>query len=140
VTGSAGFISGRKSLRREAVAVDGIEYVGLVASTLATFAFLPQVVKTWRTRSANDFSLATLFLLEAGTGLWVVYGVWRDAPAIWLGNAVTFALAGFILSVKMKGVLFSRRSPAARSKPSSSVIDQAAINQHFAPTVDECRP
>jgi len=120
--------------------MDGIEYVGLVASTLATFAFLPQVVKTWRTRSANDFSLATLFLLEAGTGLWVVYGVWRDAPAIWLGNALTFALAGFILSVKIKGVLFAVGSPAAKSKPPSSLIDHAVVNGQFAPMVDECRP
>lgn len=81
--------------------MDGIEYLGLVATSLATFAFLPQVVKTWRTRSADDFSLATLLMLEAGVGLWIVYGVLRDAPAIWLGNGVTFALAGFILLMKI---------------------------------------
>jgi len=98
--------------------MDGIEYIGLVASSLATLAYLPQVVKTWRTRSANDFSLTTLLMLEAGTSLWIFYGVLRDAPAIWLGNGVTFALAGFILLVKMKSVLFSISSPAARSKPS----------------------
>ncbi len=81
--------------------MDGIEYIGLVASSLATLAFLPQVVKTWRTRSANDFSLITLLMLEAGTGIWIFYGVLRDAPAIWLGNGITLALAGFILSVKI---------------------------------------
>ncbi len=85
--------------------MDGIEYVGLVASTLATLAFLPQVVKTWRTRSAQDFSLLTLFLLEAGVSLWIFYGVWRGAPAIWLGNGVTLVLVGFILTVKMENVL-----------------------------------
>lgn len=85
--------------------MDAIEYLGLAASSLATLAFLPQVVKTWRTRSANDFSLVTLLMLEAGTGLWILYGMMRDAPAIWLGNGVTLALAGFILSVKLKGVL-----------------------------------
>jgi MtN3 and saliva related transmembrane protein len=98
--------------------MDNIEYVGLVASSLATLAFLPQVVKTWLSRSANDFSLATLLMLEAGTILWILYGVLRDAPAIWLGNGVTFALAGFILLVKMKSVLLSIGSPAGRSKPS----------------------
>jgi MtN3 and saliva related transmembrane protein len=61
--------------------MDSIEYVGLVASTLATLAFLPQVVKTWRSRSAKDFSLLTLLLLEAGVSLWIFYGAWRDAPA-----------------------------------------------------------
>lgn len=82
--------------------MDVIEYLGLLASTLATLAFLPQVVKTWRSRSANDFSLVTLVMLEGGCGLWIFYGVLRDAPAIWLGNGVTLALAGFILLVKLR--------------------------------------
>jgi MtN3 and saliva related transmembrane protein len=82
--------------------MDAIEYLGFVASALATTAFLPQVVKTWRTQSARDFSLATLLMLEAGAGLWLVYGLLRAAPAIWLGNGVTFALAGYILWVKLR--------------------------------------
>jgi MtN3 and saliva related transmembrane protein len=92
--------------------VDGIEYLGLAASSSATLAFLPQVLKTWRTRSANDFSLITLLMLEAGTVLWIVYGLLRGAPAIWLGNVVTLALAGFILSVKIKNEFDCRKSPA----------------------------
>lgn len=85
--------------------MDSIEYVGLVASTLATLAFLPQVAKTWRTRSAEDFSLVTLLMLEAGTALWICYGLWRGAPAIWLGNSVTLTLVGFILWVKAENML-----------------------------------
>jgi MtN3 and saliva related transmembrane protein len=85
--------------------MDNIEYLGLVASSLATLAFLPQVVKTWRTGSAKDFSLITLLMIEAGTSLWIFYGLLRDAPAIWLGNGVTFALVGLILSVKIKNLL-----------------------------------
>ena len=86
--------------------MDSIEYLGLVASSLATLAFLPQVVKTWRTGSAKDFSLTTLLMIEAGTSLWIFYGVFRSAPAIWLGNGVTLALVGLILSVKIKNLLF----------------------------------
>jgi len=99
--------------------MDDVEYLGLVASSLATLAFLPQVVKTWRSGSAHDFSLATLLMLEAGTGLWMIYGVLRDAPAIWLGNGVTFALAGFILSVKVRGPLSRLGSPTEGSEPSA---------------------
>ena len=94
--------------------MDDVEYLGLAASSLATLAFLPQVVKTWRTRSANDFSLVTLLMLEAGTGPWIVYGLLRDAPAIWIGNGVTLTLAGFILSVKMKSVLDCNKAAARR--------------------------
>lgn len=95
--------------------MDSIEYVGLVASTLATLAFLPQVVKTWRTRSADDFSLVTLLMLEAGTSLWICYGVWRAAPAIWLGNSVTLTLVGIILWVKAENGLAYRKP--ARCRP-----------------------
>ena len=91
--------------------MDGIEYLGLLASTLATLSFLPQVAKTWRTRSARDFSLVTLLMLEAGTLLWIVYGVSRDALAIWLGNGVTLTLVGLILWVKVRGALSGRDGP-----------------------------
>ena len=90
--------------------MDNIEYLGLVASTLATLAFLPQVIKTWQSGSAKDFSLTTLLMIEAGTSIWIVYGVLRGAPAIWLGNGVTFALVGLILSVKIKNLLSHNKS------------------------------
>src|ERR1700727_2391499 len=96
--------------------MDGTEYLGLAASSLATLAFLPPVGRSWRTRSAHYFSLVTLLMLEAGTGLWIVYGVLREAPAIWLGNGVTLALAGFILSVKMNSVLDCNQGAARHAR------------------------
>ena len=44
--------------------MDGIEFIGFVAGLLTTFAYLPQVMKTWRTRSADDFSLPPYDMLE----------------------------------------------------------------------------
>jgi MtN3 and saliva related transmembrane protein len=73
-----------------------------VAGVLTTFAFLPQAVKTWRTRSADDFSLPTLLMLEFGVGLWTIYGVMRAAPSVWIGNGITLVLAASILSVKLR--------------------------------------
>lgn len=99
--------------------MDGIEYIGLAASSLATLAFLPQVVKTWRTGRANDFSLSALLMLEAGASIWIFYGVLRDAPAIWIGNAVTLALVGFILPVKMRSGLVQK----PQKKMTSTTVD-----------------
>lgn len=82
--------------------MDRIEFLGLIAGILTTFAFLPQAVKTWKTRSARDFSLPTLLMLVAGVGLWTIYGVMRAAPSVWLGNGTTMLLAAFILSVKLR--------------------------------------
>lgn len=81
--------------------MDGIETLGFVAGLLTTFAFLPQAIKTWKTGSARDFSLPTLLMLVAGVTLWTLYGVMRNAPAVWSGNGVTMVLAAFILSVKV---------------------------------------
>lgn len=91
--------------------MDKIEYLDLVASSLGTLAFLPQVVKTWRMGSAKDFSLITLLMIEAGCSLWIYYGLLRGAPAIWLGNGVTFVLVGLILSVKIKNLLSYIKPP-----------------------------
>ena len=81
--------------------MDWTESLGLVAGVLTTLAFLPQVVKTWKTRSARDFSLPTVMLLVAGSGLWGVYGVLRAAPSVWLANGTTATLTAFILSIKL---------------------------------------
>lgn len=79
-----------------------IEILGLAAAVLTTFAFLPQAVRTWRTRSADDFSLPTLLMLVVGVGMWTIYGVVLGAPSVWIGNGITMMLAAFILSVKLR--------------------------------------
>ena len=99
--------------------MDRIEYLGFVASLLATAAFLPQVGKTWKTLSADDFSLLTLIMLIVGAGLWTIYGSIRGAPAIWLGNGVTGMLTTFILIVKLSG---SRQSVTLDKRPANLQI------------------
>jgi len=75
--------------------------LGLLAGALTTTAFLPQLIKTWKTRSADDVSLGMLLTLCAGIILWIVYGVSiHDLPLI-VANAVTFILAFTILCLKL---------------------------------------
>ncbi len=76
--------------------------LGLAAATLTTAAFLPQVIKTWRTRQTRDISLGMFSVLCLGICLWLLYGFLRgDLPLI-IGNAITLALAGAILVLKLK--------------------------------------
>ncbi len=82
--------------------MDAITALGLVAGTLTTLSFAPQVVRAWRTRSTADLSLATLVVFLAGLLLWLAYGVVRGDPAIIAANAVTALLVGLILSIKTK--------------------------------------
>lgn len=82
-----------------------MEYVntlGLVAGTLTTVAFLPQVVKTWRTRVARDISLGMFAIFSAGSLLWALYGVFIHSLPIVLANTVTLALALTVLYFKIR--------------------------------------
>ncbi len=78
------------------------ELVGYVAASLTTIAFLPQVIRIWRTRSARDVSLPTFVLFTIGVALWLVYGVMLTAWPIIAANVVTLALAGLILILKLR--------------------------------------
>ncbi len=79
-----------------------VTLIGLVAAACTTLAFLPQAIKTWRTRSTGDLSLPMFLLMTFGVALWMVYGlVLGDWPLI-IGNAVTLLLSGSILFCKLR--------------------------------------
>jgi len=82
--------------------VDGVTVLGFAAALVTTLAFLPQVIKVWRTRSTADISLLTFLTLCAGIVLWLAYGVLKtDFPLI-AANGVTLVLAGTILVFKLR--------------------------------------
>ena len=76
------------------------ELLGLIAGVCTTIAFVPQVLKIWKSKQAHDISLATFAIFSTGVALWLVYG-WRlGAWPIVLANSVTLALALLILILK----------------------------------------
>jgi MtN3 and saliva related transmembrane protein len=76
--------------------------LGLVAAACTTFAFLPQVIKTWRTRSTKDISLGMFLVLVTGIVLWLIYGFLRaDIPLV-VANGVTLLLVAIILVFKIR--------------------------------------
>ncbi len=81
--------------------MDGTTIVGLMAGTLTTLAFLPQVIRTWRSRSTKDISLWMFLIFCTGISLWLIYGILLvDVPII-VANALTLVLAGTILWFKI---------------------------------------
>jgi MtN3 and saliva related transmembrane protein len=76
--------------------------IGLLAALLTTAAFLPQVLHTLATRDTRGISLRMYVVFVAGVLLWLVYGLLkRDLPLI-AANAVTLALAGTVLVLKLR--------------------------------------
>ena len=76
--------------------------LGLVAGALTTIAFLPQVMKTWKSKSAEDLSLGMLASFSTGVLLWLIYGMLIDSLPIIIANAVTLLLASTNLALKLK--------------------------------------
>ena len=79
-----------------------IPVLGFVAGTLTTAAFVPQVLKTWRTRSTEDISLGMFAVFALGVSLWLVYGIFLNSLPIVITNAITLVLAGAMIFFKLR--------------------------------------
>ena len=82
--------------------MNAIQVLGLVAGSLTTAAFLPQVIKTWKSRSAKDLSLGMFSLFCLGVTMWLIYGLAvKDIPVI-AANLLTLLLASTLLFFKLR--------------------------------------
>ncbi len=82
--------------------MNAAEPIGLVAASFTTIAFLPQVVRTIRTRDTAGISLWTYLLFCTGVVLWLAYGLLKADLPIILANVVTLAFAGTVLVMKLR--------------------------------------
>ena len=80
----------------------GQDAIGYLAGALTTIAFVPQVVRILRTRSAHDISWGMFVILSAGVALWLGYGVLLASPPLIAANAVTLVLVLAILVLKLR--------------------------------------
>ena len=76
--------------------------IGLIAATITTLSFIPQLIKTWKLKETKDISLLMFVTLGVGIILWIIYGflLW-DLPLI-LANSITFVFVLVILFFKFK--------------------------------------
>lgn len=102
--------------------MDSVHWLGYAAGTLTTVAFVPQVVRTWRSRSADDLSLTMLCVFAVGIVLWVVYGVALDSWPVIAANAVTLVLALMLLAMRWRFVKRPSRAPSTTASPSSKTV------------------
>jgi MtN3 and saliva related transmembrane protein len=79
-----------------------MDYTGYAAAFCTTSAYVPQVLRVWRTRSTKDISLKMFLVLVTGLILWLAYGFWRGEMPLIIANAVTLMLAGIILYFKIR--------------------------------------
>jgi len=82
--------------------IDGITVIGLIAAVLTTISFLPQAIKTIKSRHTKDLSLFMYTILTTGVFLWFVYGILLMNAPLMLANGITLLFTATILVMKIK--------------------------------------
>lgn len=78
-----------------------VDLLGFVAGACSTLAFVPQVLRVWKTRSATDISYGMYFIFLTGNVLWFAYGVYTQALPLMVCNVVTIVLSGAVVVMKV---------------------------------------
>ena len=79
-----------------------LEWMGYIAATCTTLSFVPQAMKTIRTRDTSGISLSMYVVFTVGIGFWFGYGVFLQSWPMIVSNAITFLLSSTILGLKLK--------------------------------------
>ncbi len=85
-----------------------LEAIGSCAAVCTTVSFVPQLIRVWRRKSADDISLIMFLLFSFGVFCWLIYGIGLDSVPMIAANVVTLTLALAILFLKLR---FSRTRP-----------------------------
>jgi MtN3 and saliva related transmembrane protein len=86
--------------------------LGFAAAILTTSCWVPQLVRSWRTRSTGDLSWVYIAVLGTGIGLWLIYGVLLSDPAIIAANGLTLAAVSLLAAIKARSDVDSNRQPS----------------------------
>lgn len=78
------------------------DVIGYIAGAITTFTFLPQVIKTWKEKSAKDISILMFVIAAVNEILWIIYGVMEDSLVIILTNAILLVMALLMITFKLR--------------------------------------
>ena len=78
------------------------EWLGYMAAVLTTLSFVPQAVKTIRSKDTRSISISMYLLFTVGIGFWLAYGIAIGSWPMIGSNVVTLLLAGTILGLKLR--------------------------------------
>jgi len=82
--------------------MNSIDILGIVAGILTTSGFVPQIIKTYKTKKVRDISLLMFILLLTGLLLWLIYGIIEKNIPILFTNITAITYVVIILSMKIK--------------------------------------
>ncbi|HZI01427.1 MAG TPA: SemiSWEET transporter [Flavisolibacter sp.] len=82
--------------------MNAIEWLGMSAGLISSITFIPQVIKTWKSKSAKDISLLMFTFATASVIMWLIYGILiRNNPIIFT-NGTILVFSSLMLYFKFK--------------------------------------
>jgi MtN3 and saliva related transmembrane protein len=82
--------------------MSGTDILGYAAGAITSLTFLPQVIKTWKEKSAKDVSLMMFIIAAVNEVMWIVYGALLDNWVIILTNAIVLAMSLTMIFLKLR--------------------------------------
>ncbi|MER3498717.1 MAG: hypothetical protein C4308_08845 [Chitinophagaceae bacterium] len=82
--------------------MNAVEIPGYIPGTISSFTFLPQVIKTWKTKSAGDISLLMFLFATMSVIIWLMYGILIEIGSIIYTNATILVLSSVMLYFKLR--------------------------------------
>ncbi len=79
-----------------------VEYIGYFGSLLTSITFIPQVYKSWQSKSIGDLSIWMILIVITSTIVWLVYGIAINSGPVILANVIVMALSILLLYFKFK--------------------------------------
>lgn len=79
-----------------------LDFIGFLAGCCSAMTFVPQVYKTWKTKSAKNVSIQMFIISTITTVLWITYGITTTKPAVYRANIVGFVLSVTQIILKIK--------------------------------------
>jgi len=78
-----------------------IELIGYLGSFLTSITFIPQVYKSWQSKSVGDLSIWMITIVVTSTIVWLVYGFAIESGPVILANFVVLALTLVLFYFKL---------------------------------------
>lgn len=81
---------------------DMIEYIGYFGSFLTSITFIPQVYKSWQSKSVGDLSIWMILIVLTSSTVWLVYAFSIHSGPVISANLVVFVLTLVLLYFKLR--------------------------------------
>lgn len=82
--------------------MNNVEIIGFIAGILVAVSLLPQVIKSWKTRSTKDVALSWSVINLTGQVLWIIYGVYISSASLVIMSSIALMMNIFMVALKLK--------------------------------------